>query len=202
VALLLTSGCLGGLSSGPATFTAAPADVDSAAAGQTGFEKNGTRDSVVTREVGPDGAGQTVRVVNKVTTYEKTLDVPLLGSARLGVFSVVSTPAVEVAGQAFNPIADYSNAQLVKLVTDRFGRLSNVEQVSSTRILIQGAETTVTKYAATTTVEGQEVDAFVHVTKVRDGDDFLVGVGVYPQRLDQESEILTLLRAVDHPAGS
>jgi hypothetical protein len=200
--LVLTSGCLGVLSSGPTTFEAAPADVDSAAASQTGFEKNGTRDSTVTREIGPDGASQTVEVVSKVTTYEKSLDIPLLGSMRLGVFSVVSTPAVEIGGQTFNPIADYSNAQLVDLVTDRFGTLSNVERVSSRQLQIQGTETTVTKYAATTTVEGQEIDVFVHVTKVRDGDDFLVGVGVYPQQLDQESEILTLLRSIEHPAGS
>jgi hypothetical protein len=200
--LVLTSGCLGVLSSASTTFEADPADVDSAAASQTGFEKNGTRDDTITREVGPDGLSETVTVVNKVTTYEKSLEIPLLGSMRLGVFSVVSTPAVEVGGQVFNPIADYSNARLVDLVTDRFGTLSNPEQVSSRRLQVVGTETTVTKYAATTTVEGQEIDVFVHVTKVRDGDDFLVGVGVYPQTLDQESEILTLLRAIEHPAGS
>jgi hypothetical protein len=117
------------------------------------------------------------------------------------VFSVVSTPAVEIAGQTFNPIGDYSNDELVRLVTDRFGSLSNVERVSSRQVLVRGTETTVTKYAATTTVQGREIDVFVHVTRVRDGDDFLVGVGVYPQALDQESEILTLFRAIEHPAS-
>lgn len=197
-ALLLTSGCLGSLSGGPTTFEAAPADVDDAAATETGFEKNGTRERVATREFGPE----TVRVVSKVTTYEKSLTIPLLGSARLGVFSVVSTPAVEVAGQTFNPVGEYSNDRLVKFVTDRFGSLSDVERVSSRQVLVTGTETTVTKYAATTTVQGQEIDVFLHVTKVRDGEDFLVGVGVYPQALDQQEEILTLLRAVEHPAGS
>lgn len=197
--LLATSGCLGAFSSGTTTFEAEPAEVNQAAASQTGFEKNGTSDSVVTREIGPDGASQTVEVINKVTTYEKALEIPLLGTARLGVFSIVSSPAVEIAGQTFNPLADYSNDQLVQLVTNRFGSLSNVEQVSSRQLTVLGTETTVTKYAATTTAQGQEIDVFVHVTKVRHEGDFLVGVGVYPQRLDQESDVLTLLRAVEHP---
>ena len=199
--LLATSGCLGVFSGGATTFEAEPADVDEAAASQTGFEKNGTRDSVVTREVGPEGVSETVRVVNKVTTYEKSLEIPLLGSARLGVFSIVSSPAVEIAGQTFNPVADYSNDRLVQLVTNRFGSLSNVEQVGSRQVTVLGSQTTVTKYAATTTVQGQQIDVFVHVAKVRHGDDFLVGVGVYPQRLDQESEVLSLYRAIEHPAS-
>jgi hypothetical protein len=199
--LLATSGCLGAVSGGSTTFEADPADVDEAAASQTGFEKNGTRDSVVTRELGPEGVSETVRVVNKVTTYEKALEIPLLGTARLGVFSIVSSPAVEVAGQTFNPIADYSNDQLVQLVTDRFGSLSGVERVSSTEITVLGTETRVTKYAATTTAQGQEIEVFVHLGKVRHENDFLVGVGVYPRQLDQESAIRSLFRAVEHPAS-
>jgi len=198
--VLATSGCLGVFSGGTTTFEAEPADVDEAAASQTGFEKNGTRDSVVTREVGPEGVSETVQVVNKVTTYEKALEIPLLGTARLGVFSIVSSPAVEVAGQTFNPLADYSNDRLVQLVTNRFGSLSGVERVSSRQLTVLGTETTVTKYAATTTAQGQNIDVFVHVTKVRHEGDFLVGIGVYPQQLDQETDILSLLRAVEHPA--
>jgi hypothetical protein len=199
VLLTATSGCLGAFSSGATTFEAQPAAVDEAAASETGFENNGTRDSVVSREIGPDGVSETVKVVNKVTTYEKALEIPLLGTARLGVFSIVSSPAVEVAGRTFNPLADYSNDRLVQLVTSRFGSLSNVEEVSSRQLTMVGSETTVTKYAATTTAQGQEIDVFVHVTKVRHEDDFLVGVGVYPQQLDQESDILALFRAVEHP---
>jgi hypothetical protein len=67
-------------------------------------------------------------------------------------------------------------------------------------VLVVGTETTVTKYAATTTVRGQQVPVHVHVTKVRSDDDFLVGVGVYPRAVDQETQILTLLRAIEHPA--
>ncbi|PYZ03139.1 hypothetical protein C8039_15470 [Halogeometricum sp. wsp3] len=54
-------------------------------------------------------AGQERHVVakNQVTTYEKTLDLTIF-EAKLGMFTVISSPAVEVAGQTMNPIADYS----------------------------------------------------------------------------------------------
>jgi hypothetical protein len=200
VCLATTSGCLGVFSGGATTFEAAPADVDDGAAAETGFERNGTRDSVTTRQLGPEGASKTVRVVSKVTTYEKPLDVPPVGSVRLGVFSVISTPAVELAGQTFNPVGEYSNDRLVGLVTGRFGTFSGLERVSSRRVVVRGTETTVTKYAATTTARGQEVAVFVHVTRLRDGEDFLVGIGVYPRAREQRAEIMTLLRAIEHPA--
>lgn len=200
--LVVTSGCLGALTGGESTYEAAPADVTDAAAAETGFEKNGTRDSVATREV--DATSGTVRVVSKVTTYDKSLEIPLLGSARLGVFRLVSTPAVEVAGQSYNPVGDYSNDRLARFAAEQSGSLSaaGLERVSSRRVLVLGTETTVTKYATTTTIGGQEVDVFVHVTKVRDGDDYVVAIGVYPRAVDQESEVLTLLRSVEHPADT
>ncbi|WP_318569496.1 DUF6517 family protein [Salinigranum marinum] len=200
VCLATTSGCLGVFSAGVTTFEAAPADVGDGAAAETGFERNGTRDSVVTRQLGPESASKTVRVVSKVTTYEKPLEIPRLGSVRLGIFSVISTPAVEVAGQTFNPIGEYSNDRLVDLVTDRFGSFSGLERVRSRQVVVRGTETTVTTYAATTTARGQEVPVFVHVTRLRDGDDFLVGIGVYPRAREQRAEITTLLRAIEHPA--
>jgi hypothetical protein len=200
--LVVTSGCLGALTGGESTYEAAPADVTEAAAAETGFEKNGTRDSVTTREV--DATSGTVRVVSKVTTYDKSLEVPLLGSARLGVFRLVSTPAVEIAGRSYNPVGDYSNDRLARFAAEQSRSLSaaGIERVSSRRVLVLGTETTVTKYAATTNVQGQEIDVFLHVTKVCDGEDFVVAIGVYPQTLDQQAEVLTLLRAIEHPVMS
>jgi hypothetical protein len=120
------------------------------------------------------------------------------------VFRLVSTPAVEVAGQSYNPVGDYSNDRLARFAAEQSGSLSaaGLERVSSRRVLVLGTETTVTKYATTTTIGGQEVDVFVHVTKVRDGDDYVVAIGVYPRAVDQESEVLTLLRSVEHPADT
>ena len=203
VALLLsTSGCIGFLTGSEAlTFTAEPAAVADSAVEEAGYESNGTRELTVNRTF--EVAGQERRVVatNQVTSYDKSLDLGPLGETRLGVFTVVSTPAVEIAGQTLNPIGQFSNARLVEFVQQRYSGLSDIRQVSERNITVQGTETTVTKFAGTATVEGREIDVFVHVTKYRDGEDFVLAIGVYPQQLDGEEEnVLSMMRAIEHPA--
>lgn len=199
--LVSTSGCVGVLTGEePLTFSADRAAVDESVASNAGYSSNGTETVTVNRTF--QVAGQERRVVaeNKMTTYEKSLDLVVV-EAKLGVFTVVSTPAVEVAGQTLNPIGDYSNARLVELVQDRYSGLSDVREVSSRTITVQGTETEVTKFAGKATVQGQQIDVFVHVTKYRDGDDFVVAIGIYPQQLDGEQEnVLSMMRAIQHPA--
>jgi hypothetical protein len=155
---------------------------------------------VVEREFSAAGGTRTVEAANKVTTYEETIDIPLLGSAKLGIFTVVSSPAVEIGGETFNPIGDYSNDRLVRFIASSYDGLDGVERVSQRQITVLGTETTVTKYSATAPFQGEDVDVLVHVTKVRDGEDF-VAFGIYPQRLDGEEEnVISMTRAAEHPA--
>jgi hypothetical protein len=143
-----------------------------------------------------------VKVTNRVTTYEKSLTIPLVGEAKLGVLAVVSSPAVEIAGQTLNPLNEFDNDKLVELFAGQYQGLQNIEQVSSQQITVLGTDATVTKYAATATFKGgNEVEVYIHVTKVRDGDDFVVPIGVYPRRLeDEQSNILSMMRAIEHSA--
>ncbi|MFC6874449.1 DUF6517 family protein [Halobellus marinus] len=200
--LLTTSGCIGFLTGDePLRISAEPATVADGTVAETGYELNDTRTVEVDRSF--EVAGQERRVIasNQITDYKKSMELQPLGEVDLGVFTVVSTPAVEVAGQTLNPIGSYSNARLVELVQEQYSGLSDIEQVSEQNITAQGTETTVTKFAATATFEGQEIDVFVHVTKYRDGDDFILAIGVYPQQLDGEEEnILSMMRALEHPA--
>lgn len=200
--LVLSSGCIGVLTGSEAlTFEADAATTDESVASDAGYENNGTKSQTVEREFTVAGQTRTVEAVNKVTTYEKTVEIPLVGSADLGVFSVISSPAVEIAGKTFNPIGDYSNDRLVRFIAGSYGGLDDVERVSERRLSVLGTETAVTKYSATATFQEQEIDVFVHVTKIRDGDDFVVAIGVYPQELsDEESNVVSMLRAVEHPA--
>jgi hypothetical protein len=73
--------------------------------------------------------------------------------------------------------------------------------VSEQNVTVQGTETAVTKFSATATIEGREIDIFVHITKYRGGDDFVVAIGVYPQQLDgrAESNMLSMMRSINHP---
>ena len=202
VALLLaTSGCIGFLTgSEPLEFSAEPAAVSGSAAENAGYEYNSTRDLAVNRSFEAGGQERRVVATNYIADYTKRMDLGPLGEAEVGVFNVVTTPAVEVAGQTLNPIGSYSDARLVEFVQQQYSGLGDIEQVDSRNITVQGTETTVTKFSATASIEGQEIDVFVHITKYRDGDDFVVAVGVYPQQLadQEESNILSMMRAIDH----
>jgi hypothetical protein len=200
--LLVTSGCIGFLAGNePLEFSAEPAAVSGGAASDAGYEPNGTRTLDVDRTFEVAGEERRVIATNYVAEYSKSVDLGLLGDAEVGVFNVVSTPAVEVAGQTLNPIGSYSNVRLVEFVQQQYSGLSDIERVGERNITVQGTETTVTKFAATATIQEQEIDVFVHVTKYRDGDDFIVAIGVYPQQLDgqEESNVLSMMRAIDHP---
>jgi hypothetical protein len=199
--LTTTSGCIGFLTGDEAlSFSADPAVVDESAAESAGYSTDGPRALSVNRTVSAAGQEREVVAENQVTTYRKTLDLGIF-EADLGVFTVVSTPAVEIAGQTLNPIGEFSNRRLVSLVQDQYEGLNDVQEVSSQTITVQGQQTEVTKYSGTATVQGQEVDVYVHVTKYRDGDDFVVAIGVYPQRLSgEEANVLSMMRAIEHPA--
>lgn len=199
--LTTTTGCIGFLTGQEAlSFTAEPAVVDESTASNAGYSTDGPRVLSVNRTVSAAGQEREVIAENQVTTYRKTLDLGIF-EADLGVFTVVSTPAVEIAGQTMNPIREFSNRRLVSLVQDQYQGLSDIQEVSSRTITVQGQQTEVTKYSGTATVQGQEVDVYIHVTKYRDGEDFVVAIGVYPQRLGGEEEnVLSMMRAIEHPA--
>ncbi len=201
-ALLSTSGCIGFLTGEDAlVFEAEPAATDATVASDAGYATDGPRERPVNRTFDVAGQSRTVRVVNQVTTYEKSLDLPIVRDVKLGVFSVISSPSVGIAGQEFNPIGDYSNDRLVEMAGSQYGGFRGIERVSSRTVTVLGSETTATKYAAKATVGGRTVDVYVHVTKVRDGDDYVVAIGVYPQRVpDEEANVLEMMRSVEHPA--
>jgi hypothetical protein len=201
--LLLTSGCLGVITGDESLrFEAQPAAVDDTAAANAGYSLTEAKTATVNRTFEVAGQTRTVTVDNRVATYEKALDFGPLGTARLGTFAVVTTPAVEIAGETLNPLGDYDNDQLVGLLASNYTGLQDVDRVSSRQVTALGTETQVTKYAATApTAFDQQIDVFVHVTSVRHEGDFVIAMGVYPQVLDgEEDRILELVRALEHPA--
>jgi hypothetical protein len=193
--LALGSGCTGVLS-GTQTFEAKPAKTKASVASNAGYELQGVEELTAEREF----ASQTVRVVNKVATYEKSLSIPLLGSAKLGVFATISTPAIELAGKTFNPVGEYSNDQLVEMLQSNYEGISDAREVSSETVAVLGSETTVTKYAGKAAFGGQQLDVNIHVTKVRSDADFVVCFGVYPKQLNEQENVLSMMSAAVHPA--
>ncbi|QLC34378.1 hypothetical protein EFA46_009210 [Halarchaeum sp. CBA1220] len=204
VVLVALSGC--SFLSGPVTFSAEKATVSDQALSETDYEEVAVNQSVITRNFSAAGQSKQVEVTNWIAQYDRSIDLGPLGSKRAAVFSAVATPQVKVLGQGpFNPVSDYSNEQLVMMLQQNYESIDNIQHRSNYTATMLGHETTVGTFSAQAKLQGgQSMDVYVHVTKVQDGDDYVIAVAVYPQQLDdQESQrVQTLLGGVQHGNAS
>lgn len=198
-ALVATSGCLGILD-GPVEFSASPATVSDGTLEETGYEEEGVESSEVTRTYSAAGQSKNVTVTNRVAMYERNVDLPGIGEQRAAVFSAFASPEVNVLGQTFNPLADYSNRELAELAQEQYSSLSIGSEVATRSVTVLGESTEVSKFEGTADLAaGQSVDVYVHVTKVKHDGDFVVCVAIYPQQLDgEQANVDALLRGVEH----
>lgn len=201
-ALLVSSGCIGFITGSEAqTFEAEWAGTSDSTASDAGYELNSTQSQTIERQFEVAGQQRTVEVVNKIATYQKTMDLGPLGERRTGVFAVVSSPAVELGPRTFNPLVNYTNEDLVMLLSSQYENINNVQTESSRNITVLGTETKMTKFSAQARFAGTNVDVYIHVTKVRDGADFVVPLGIYPQQKSgEEQNIVAMMEATQHPA--
>lgn len=199
VLLVSLAGC--SFLSGPIEFSASQATVADATVADSGYEEVEVSEDVIEREFSRAGVTREVRVTNWMAMYERQVDLGPLGSQRAAVVSVLATPKIEIAGQGpFSPVADYSNEDLVQLVQQQYEGLSDVQEVDERQVSMLGETATVTRYAATATLDGGgEVDVYLHVTKVEHGDDYVIAVAVHPQSLPGEQQrVDALFQNVEH----
>lgn len=199
----LAVGSLAGLAGcsalqGPITFTAKAAVAGDAALSDTGYQQARSKKPTLTRKF----ASKKVKVTNVLNEYQKEMELSVLGSAKVGIFVAFSTPQVKVAGQGpFNPVGNWSNKELVLKLQSRFENLKNVKKVGSTTMTTLGKEAKVGKFSGTTTYDGKQIDLYLHVTKVKHEDDYVILLGVYPQeKSSEEQNIKKLIKSVTHPA--
>jgi hypothetical protein len=202
-ALLTTTGCLGVLTGSDSLgFTASEASVEQAALDSTGYELVDQVTNNRTKDFSVGGQTRTVEVSNERYAYNRSVDLQLLGEKDLAQVHVLATPAVEIAGKTFNPVGDWSNRKLVRQVSSTYEGLGNVEHVGNRSVSVLGGERTVGKFAATAPVAGQQIDVYVHITKFRHGDDFLVLVGVHPQNVpDEDDRVNVMFGNTTHPSS-
>lgn len=198
--LVLTAGCLGVLTgSEPFVATASDVGVSDSALSSTDFEAGETQTSWLNRTVDVAGQEREVRIRNHVATYQLPVSVSPDGAVRFGLFSVVSTPSVSIAGQALNPIGRMSHRDLVERVAAESGDVRDVQQEGSRELTVLGSAAEVTRFSATVERSGQEIPVYVEVTRVQDGDDYVVGVGVYPREsTDVRPQVETLFTNIEH----
>ncbi|WP_049923085.1 DUF6517 family protein [Halopiger djelfimassiliensis] len=191
------SGCLGLV--GMAEHESIPADVDPAARDETGYERTNVEPIVVERDVGVGPVSETVVVTNHMTELEKAVDMGPLGRQRGAVFTVLSTPKVDLLGQNFNPVEEMSDTELVELVANNYDDIGNIDFEEKETVTILEQETTRSRFTADAKFNGTSVDVDLHVTEaVETDDDLLVTIGVYPRHLRtrEEANVLTLMEGV------
>ena len=209
--VLTTLGALGvGLSAGctelvfneRAEYDASEAAVSEDALRETGYQHGDTQEQTFEETVSAGGVERTVVATTWISTYRKSID--LLGDERDAArFAVVSTPAIEIAGKSFNPVDSMSHEELLERFKDQFSgqneQLEDIEYVESRDEVILGDEVEVSTFSTTTTMQGQEVELYIHVATVTHEGDLIVAVGAHPAALSQErSNTYTLMRSIEH----
>ncbi|MFB6303098.1 MAG: DUF6517 family protein [Haloferacaceae archaeon] len=197
--MILVAGCSAG---GLTTFEADAATVSDSVVSDTNYEYVGTREQTVTRTFEVAGSEQRVTVVNKVSTYEKAVEVPGVGSRRLAAVVVLSSPSISLAGSQFNPIAEFTARELAAALADRRAGLTVDRQVGRSTVRTLGTEVTVSRFAGRQTVGPTDVDMTVQVAKLKHEGDFVAVLAVYPRWLDDAETVRRMIRGLVHPAST
>lgn len=198
--LTATSGCLGVVTGSTSlTFEADPAHVREETLSETGYERAEERSPTVSREFTVAGQTREVEVTNHLSLYEKAADLGPLGRQKVALFALFTTPKIEIADRTFNPVGELSTEELLEQFQSRYEGLTIGDKVGSETVRTLGTDVTVEKYEGSTTIQGQRIDIYLHVARFEHGDDFVVGLGSYPKRLDGEEEsVRSLIAGIQH----
>ncbi|WP_277553350.1 DUF6517 family protein [Halobaculum limi] len=202
--LTATSGCLSAITgSGALEFSASVASVPDSTLESTGFQEYRVEPLPVTREFTVAGETREVKVTNQLAQYDKAAE--LAGERlRAAMFVVLSTPAVEIAGQTLNPVGELSTRELARRMLTRYDGISNLQSDGEETVQVLGTDTTVGLFTADATIsEGVTTTVRLHVSEaVQAGGDFVVTIGAYPTLLSgQADDVRTMMGAVTHDGG-
>lgn len=204
VGLVVTSGCIGFLSGEKSlTFAASQATASDQALADTGYETDTVRNQTLNRTVEAAGQSRNVSVTNTIARYDKQIDMGMAGEQEVAVFVALSTPQAKVLGQPFNPVGDMESRELLKRFQSKYDNIKNVREVETRNATMLGTETEVTKFGATMRHQsGIELDMYIHLTKVKHEDDYVIALAVYPQQLDEEQNVFKLIETLQHPSSA
>lgn len=197
--LVALTGCVDLVMGNTPTFESSEANVSESALEESGYQASASETQNVTRNVSAAGQERTVRVTNHVTQYNRSMSLGPFGDQELGRFVVFTTPEVDVAGQTMNPAADWSERRILEEVATEYASLDDISHEDNRTVSVLGSERSVEQFSGTTTIEGSEIDVFIHVTKFQHEGDVVVGIGVHPQQLPEEQNRQDLLfEGIEH----
>jgi len=187
----------------PVRFAADAATVADGTLSETGYELSQVTEPTETREFEAAGRTREVEVTSVVAEYDRAVE--LFGERyQAAVFTALSTPQVEVLGRTFNPVGDMSDRELAGTIQERYETVESLQRESEYGTDVFGTRTTVGQYSAEGRLAGSDVtvDLGLHVASpVEAGDDFVVGLGAYPQLLGDGDAVRRLLDGIVHDAG-
>lgn len=196
--LVVSAGCTSLLTGETLTFESSPAAVSDSALQETGYEETVANESTIERTVTVAGQERTVRITNHVRQYQRGMELGPVGEVTAGQFMVFSTPSASVAGQSLNPAASWSNRRLIEEVASRSRGVNDVQFERNRTVQALGDSREVSVFSGTTTIQGQQVDVLVHLTSFEHEGDVVIAVAVYPEEVDEEGRVDTLLSGLTH----
>ncbi|WP_324662601.1 DUF6517 family protein [Haloarcula sediminis] len=173
---LSVAGCTGLALEEESDFVAGEANVTGA--DELAYTHNTTEWQNVTRSVEAAGQEREVTVSNRGELFvARTAD----GSPG-ATFAVVSSPQVRLAGQEMNPVAGWSQRDLLTEFSgqfDQYGNLTDVEERETRQVTMLGTEADMRVFNATMDGDdGEAHDVVVSVATVEHEGDYVVAVGI------------------------
>ena len=199
----VSAGCLDEFLEDATTFSAAPAVVAESATDDAGYEYQGTEEIVSTESV----AGQELEVTSYGSEYTRTIDLPLDifgGEVEAGVFAVISTPQVSVAGEEFNPVGEMDNEEIVQEIQNQYEELTVEESVGERSVSALEETILLETYEGEAVLHGEHgIDVLLDIAQLEHEDDHLVIVGVYPDLEDlpidsERDRIDAMVQGLEH----
>lgn len=201
-----TAGCVDFLLGDDLSFSATAASVSDPALSETGYHRRRVRDRTVEQTFEAGGESRTVEVTNRFAEYERSVDLGVLGgagSADAATFTAVTSPKVEVLGQAFNPIQDMSARDLAQRAQGRYGGFGQLDPVGESSVTLLGSGTTVTRFESEAGIDGLQtqprIDLYVS-DPVGSGSDFALIVAAHPQAISsrEREHVFRLIEGLQH----
>lgn len=198
----LSAGCTKIVFNERAEYDAAEPAVSESGLSETGYQHAGTERQTIEESVSAAGVDRTVVATNWIATYEKSLE--LQGQEQPAArFAVVSTPAIEILGRSFNPVDEMSHEELLSefrsQLSGEYEQLDDIRYVESRDEVILEDEVEVSTFSTTATIDGEDVELYIHVATVTHEGDLIVAVGAHPSALAQErANTYTLMRSIEH----
>lgn len=200
-AVVAGSGCLGFILGNEAQeFEASAATAGDASLEETEYEQANEEESdrmEIERTFSAAGQERQVVAVNYMSEYDRSVSV-LTMEQRAAVFVAFSTPQVDLFGETFNPIGEMSNREIIQQVQGKYEGMEVGDEVGTTDVSTLGETVTLSKFEGQANLDGTSVDVYIHIGQVAHDGDYVVPIAVYPQELDEEGKVVTLVEGLEH----